>query len=372
MASKRQPTHRASLEGSDATYDLREFLDELAKQSPIKAPNAGTPVSRLLTVRRASRGLALRSHYPNFSLPCLTSPPTPGIGVILTSPHRKDDHYSSTTQTFHILPFSKKALLVDLLGAIDILRRPESRSRRPPVHYLEIDLFRPAIGIPQQETPSARAKRLFDGIIHKPEAAGPIKVDFPMQDLAPLTLFRQLTYLKIEGMMQTYQCQIWQCVWLNPHLHTLILSMSVDGEKLSSEEIRVARLFADVQPSMRQACAGYRRVFMPEKLSIVKLSLTNFIINAKPFDWFDGRKLEEIRFVRCLDAGFRLVGEHWRTTMVITTRQGKPDVYSTNLMTPRFLNCPRFDIEPRKSPLAMDDCTPSEQMRAADEEEMEA
>ena len=147
-----------------------------------------------------------------------------------------------------------------------------------------------------------------------------------MQDLAPLTLFRQLTYLKIDGMMQTYQSQIWQCVWLNPHLHTLVLAMSIKGEKLSSEEIRVTRLFADKQPSMRQACSDYPFVDLPQKISVVRLSLTNFAVDDKPFDWFDGKRLKEIRLINCKDAGFRLVGECWRTTVIVTNGSSNMDM----------------------------------------------
>ena len=359
MASKRQPTHRASLEGDDETSTLRELLDELSKQSmhpTAKLSPTGFTVSEPPMRCRPAWSLALTSHPPTFNIPCLSFHPPPGIGVILTSSHHKAETYPDTVAAFHASPFSKQALLVNLLGVVDIYGKPDFESKHPPVHHLEIDLLRSADPDPRQETPSDRAKRLLDGIICGSTSAKTINISFPMQDLAPLTLFRQLTYLKIEGMMQTYQSQIWQCVWLNPHLHSLTLSMSVDGERLSSEEIRVARLFADFHPDMRQACHGHSRANVPEKMSVVKLCLTNFIVGAKPFMWFDGRKLTEIRLVRCKDAGFRLLGEDWRTTTVITVGQEeKQEMTTTNLMSPRNEGVEEFNQEDEHFSLAVND-----------------
>ncbi len=48
-----------------------------------------------------------------------------------------------------------------------------------------------------------------------------------------------------------------------------------------------------------------------EKLSIVTLRLTGFVVDADPFKrWFDPNKLKEIDFVNdCIDAGFGLTSE---------------------------------------------------------------
>ena len=289
MNSARQPTHRATLEGSDSPLDLRSLLAELADYP------------------------SLTSHLPPASFSFLTLAAPHSIGAALTSPYRKADFYPKATPNFRVLPFSKQTLLVDLLGAIDIHGEPDFKSRHAPVDHLEIDLLQP---------PAVNPETRLSG--------------FKLHDLAPLTLFRHLAYLKVGGMTRSYQSQIWQCVWLNPHLHSLILSMSIDGEIFSFEKIRVARLYADLHLSMRQTSHVHQRACVPEKLSVVKLELTNFIIGSKPFEWFDGRKLKEVRFVECTDAGFRLSGDDWRTTTVITVaRKSKVEQTSTNLMSPR-------------------------------------
>ena len=51
---------------------------------------------------------------------------------------------------------------------------------------------------------------------------------FPLESLAPLCNFHHLTFLKLTGMMQSYQKYIWQAVWLNPQLEVLELEMGLE------------------------------------------------------------------------------------------------------------------------------------------------
>lgn len=51
-----------------------------------------------------------------------------------------------------------------------------------------------------------------------------------MDQVRPLTEFRNLRVLKLFGMMKSYQPAIWKTVWLNPHLTTLELHMAVGLE----------------------------------------------------------------------------------------------------------------------------------------------
>lgn len=50
----------------------------------------------------------------------------------------------------------------------------------------------------------------------------------PLEGLAPLCNFRNLTFLKLTGMMRSYQKFIWQTVWLNPNLEVLELEMALE------------------------------------------------------------------------------------------------------------------------------------------------
>lgn len=287
MNASRRPTYRATFEGNE--IDLRSLLAELVANP------------------------SLTSHAPPPNLPSLARTIPHIISAALTSPYRTAGFYPTATPNCRVLPFSKQTLLVDLLGAVDRGGKPDFDSRRGPVHHLEIDLFRPVPASHQTAIPK-----------------------FPPQDLAPLTLFRHLAYLKIEGMTQSYQIQIWQCVWLNPGLSTLSLSMSTKSQMLCSRTIRVARFLADSYPSMRQVCNGHQRAYVPPKISLVRLELTRFIVGSEPFEWFDGRKLKEICFTECNDAGFRLVGDDWTATTVLTAPgNGPSERTSTNLMSTR-------------------------------------
>lgn len=49
-----------------------------------------------------------------------------------------------------------------------------------------------------------------------------------VEELRPLSTFRNLRVLKITGMMQSYQTMIWQAVWLNTELEELDLEMALE------------------------------------------------------------------------------------------------------------------------------------------------
>lgn len=49
-----------------------------------------------------------------------------------------------------------------------------------------------------------------------------------IEELSPLCEFRNLRVLKLTGMMQSYQKYIWQAVWLNHDLETLVLEMALE------------------------------------------------------------------------------------------------------------------------------------------------
>lgn len=59
-----------------------------------------------------------------------------------------------------------------------------------------------------------------------------------VQDMAPMSSFRNLRSLRLTGMLQSYQKEIWRTVWLNPQLEDLELGMalepSLNDEVLSS------------------------------------------------------------------------------------------------------------------------------------------
>ncbi|OXV07556.1 hypothetical protein Egran_04678 [Elaphomyces granulatus] len=165
-----------------------------------------------------------------------------------------------------------------------------------------------------------------------------------VEELAPLCSFRGLRSLKITGMMQSYQRYIWQAAWLNLGLEELELEMALEpcirrgfcgdwpfikgdwmprakaggppiyhgqygngtihrsigvGEYLDTAAIGVAKTNA--------ALLGPTR----NRLSISKLSLSGFVVDADPFElWFDHRCLRLIHFKNdCVDAGFYLPSE---------------------------------------------------------------
>ena len=51
---------------------------------------------------------------------------------------------------------------------------------------------------------------------------------FPLEDLQLLCEFRNLRSLQLNGMLQSYQKDIWQTCWLNPGLEELTLEMALE------------------------------------------------------------------------------------------------------------------------------------------------
>lgn len=51
---------------------------------------------------------------------------------------------------------------------------------------------------------------------------------FPLRGLLPLCEFRNLRFLRLGGLMQSYQTHIWRTCWLNPGLVELILEMALE------------------------------------------------------------------------------------------------------------------------------------------------
>lgn len=189
--------------------------------------------------------------------------------VVMVSPYRinEDDDFPRVT-------FSK-----ELLRVMDHNK-----------HHLEIDLLRP------------------EGEAHV----------FPLQDLSPLCLYRELRILKIAGMMQSYQWYIWLVVWLNPHLTDLTLEMAGEAEPLDMKAIAEAQKYAACKPTMREVVQGKTKAEVPEKFRIANLSLTNFVVEDAPFQWFSDT-LQKVELYRCKDADFQLPSVMGRSFNIVVT-----------------------------------------------------
>ena len=182
---------------------------------------------------------------------------TSDFPVIMVSPYRMDNQSSLPRVLF------SKGLLI----------RMEHNKQ-----HLEIDLFRP---------------ELEEGV-------------FPLHDLSPLCLYRDLRTLKIIGMMQSYQSYIWLVVWLNPQLTDLTLEMAGKAEPLDEKAIAKAQEYAKSKPTMREVVQGKTTTRVLRKFHIINLSLTNFVVQDAPFKWFSDMKLQRVELHRCKDAGFEL------------------------------------------------------------------
>ena len=176
--------------------------------------------------------------------------------VVMVSPYR------DKAGSFPRVTFSKELLI-----------RMDHNKR-----HLEIDLFRPA------SEPTA----------------------FPLQDLSPLCLYRELRALKIGGIMQNYQSMFWPVVWLNPQLTDLSLEMAGEAEPLDVEAIAKAQGYAKHRPTMREVVQGKTTTEVLARFQIVNLSLTNFVVENTPFRWFSGTTLQKVELHRCKDAGFQM------------------------------------------------------------------
>ena len=199
---------------------------------------------------------------------------TPDSPVIMVSPYRirnedkKEDDYPRVT-------FSK-----DLLLLMDHNK-----------HHLEIDLFRP------ESEPNV----------------------FPLDDLSPLCLYRELRTLKITGMMRSYQSHIWLVAWMNPQLTDLALEMAGEAEALDVEAIAKCQEYAKWRPTMQDVAQGKTTTEVLRKFHIVNLSLTNFVVHDAPFHWFSDSKLQKVQLHRCQDADFELPSVMERSFNIIVT-----------------------------------------------------
>ncbi|KAK2803522.1 hypothetical protein FQN50_006957 [Emmonsiellopsis sp. PD_5] len=164
----------------------------------------------------------------------------------------------------------------------------------------------------------------------------------PVEAMAPLCNFRQLRFLKLTGMSQSYQKYIWQAAWLNPGLEELELEMalepcirrtfnagwpSIKGDWVRrSEDNAVSSYYGDdglgilhrrvgigeYLDKLSIAAAHERAAKMTTtplaRLPIVKLTLTGFVVDADPFRlYFNPHRLRLINFRNdCVDAGFAL------------------------------------------------------------------
>ena len=142
---------------------------------------------------------------------------------------------------------------------------------------------------------------------------------FPLQDLSPLLVYRNLHSLTITGMMQSYQSYIWPVVWLNLQLTELTLEMAEYGERLNAEVIATAQRYARSKPTMREVAEGRSMAAIPRRLPIAKLSLTNFAVDAPPFVWFGANTFRQLRLHHCEQIEFCLPNElHGKVEVVVT------------------------------------------------------
>ncbi|KLJ06657.1 hypothetical protein EMPG_17856 [Blastomyces silverae] len=173
----------------------------------------------------------------------------------------------------------------------------------------------------------------------------------PVEAIAPLCNFRNLRFLKLAGMSQSYQKYIWQAAWLNPGLETLELEMALepcirrafsgwpyikggwiqqskpggerssyygdDGKGILHRRVGIGEYldkYAIVHAKARAARMGGTLSLLP----VVKLSLTGFVVDAEPFHLFNPHRLRLINFKNdCVDAGFTLP-ERMREQVVVS------------------------------------------------------
>ncbi|KAI2696304.1 hypothetical protein CBS147317_9236 [Penicillium roqueforti] len=161
-----------------------------------------------------------------------------------------------------------------------------------------------------------------------------------MDQVRPLTEFRNLRVLKLFGMMKSYQPAIWKTVWLNPHLTTLELHMAVGLEivepvgpsgwepikkgwvmnvKSHASPVYYGQGDGEVSPKvgygeyLDKYCIEKAKVLalatgfpVPTYLPVEHLTLSGFAVDGDPFGmWF--RNLKEVHFKKdCIDCGFWL------------------------------------------------------------------
>ncbi|KAL3457926.1 hypothetical protein BJX64DRAFT_280254 [Aspergillus heterothallicus] len=161
---------------------------------------------------------------------------------------------------------------------------------------------------------------------------------FPIDEMAPVCMFRNLRVLKITGMMQSYQMYIFQAAWLNTNLDELEIGMALSprlrrgykwpyikgGWQLNKTNMEEPVYYGTGEGSLLhkvgvgeyldKMClekAKIRAMAMGStrnRLSIRTLALTGVVVDADPFlHWFDPKRLKCINFKdNCVDAGFYL------------------------------------------------------------------
>ncbi|CEL06621.1 hypothetical protein ASPCAL09793 [Aspergillus calidoustus] len=161
---------------------------------------------------------------------------------------------------------------------------------------------------------------------------------FPIDEMAPVCMFRNLRVLKITGMMQSYQMYIFQAAWLNTNLDELEIGMALPprlrrgykwpyikgGWQLNKTTMEEPVYYGTGEGSLLhkvgvgeyldKMClekAKIRAMAMGStrnRLSIRTLVLTGVVVDADPFlHWFDPKRLKCINFKDyCVDAGFYL------------------------------------------------------------------
>ncbi|CAG8894138.1 unnamed protein product [Penicillium egyptiacum] len=161
-----------------------------------------------------------------------------------------------------------------------------------------------------------------------------------LEQMWPLTEFRNLRVLKLVGMMKSYQPVIWQAVWLNPQLVTLELEMAVGLDienpvgpsgwkpikkgwvmniKSWASPVYYGRGDGEISTKigygeyLDKCCIEKAKVLahgtgfpVPRYLPVKHLTLTGFAVDGAAFAMWFGN-LEEVHFKKdCIDCGFWL------------------------------------------------------------------
>ena len=230
-----------------------------------------------------------RGQGPSTTVTPATSQPK-GTGKTQLTATGSESVLTADSRVIMISPYREK------LGSVPRLIFPTFSKTRliemdHNIRHLEIDLLRPA------SEPTV----------------------FPLQDLSPLCLYRELRTLRITGMMQNYQSMFWPVIWLNPQLTDLTLEMAGEAEPLDVEAIAKAQEYARHKPTMREVVQGKTTTELSEKFHIVNLTLTNFVVGDAPFRWFSETTLQKVELHRCKDAGFEMPSVMERNFNIIVT-----------------------------------------------------
>lgn len=106
--------------------------------------------------------------------------------------------------------------------------------------------------------------------------------------------------------MQSYQSYIWLVVWLNLSLRDLTLEMAIDGERVDIPAMERAYSLALTRPTMGESTHGRRIAAISQKLPMVELSLTNFVLDPGFLQYFDAQRLQHLRLHRCGNSEIQL------------------------------------------------------------------